>query len=51
MKILPEETLRAIFYAERGVDFTREELELFKHSPLPMDEWIAERGKIREQIH
>jgi len=51
MKTLSEETLRAIFYAERGVDFNNDELKMFKNSPLPMDEWIAEREKIRESLH
>ena len=51
LKGMPVDSLKAVFYAEGGVMFTDEEINLFKESALQLDEWMEKRGEIRKVLH
>lgn len=51
LKSMQKDSLKAIFYAETGTVFTDEEIELFKSSPLTIDDWTEKRGEVRNNLH
>ncbi len=50
LKQMSVEPLRAVFYAETKIMFTNEEINLFKESELPLDEWLQKRSVIRNSL-